>query len=219
MLTLDVKGAFDAVLPGRLVRRLREHGWSYNIIRWVGSFATDRMVQIYLDDEMGSPRNITFGLPQSSPVSPILLMLFIFPVPKLGNSLKKICHANNVATLATKNCLSESCQDLFNSLAVAIEWGKAEGITFYPNKSELQQFSRHRWNEDPLSTPSVTLQSLSVSENTSLCYTRWLGIFWGKTLCLNSIHAFAERRPWRLQIFFEVLWVYQRAPLQYLSDK
>ncbi|KAI0990747.1 hypothetical protein K3495_g17440 [Podosphaera aphanis] len=26
MLTLDVKGAFDAVLPGRLVRRMREQG-------------------------------------------------------------------------------------------------------------------------------------------------------------------------------------------------
>ncbi|KAI0993075.1 hypothetical protein K3495_g15109 [Podosphaera aphanis] len=25
--TLDIKGAFDAVLPGRLFRRLREHGW------------------------------------------------------------------------------------------------------------------------------------------------------------------------------------------------
>ena len=25
--TLDIKGAFDAVLPGRFVRRLREQGW------------------------------------------------------------------------------------------------------------------------------------------------------------------------------------------------
>ena len=32
MLTLDVKGAFDFVLPGRLIRRLREQGWPIKII-------------------------------------------------------------------------------------------------------------------------------------------------------------------------------------------
>ena len=25
--TLDIKGAFDSVLPGRLIRRLRDQGW------------------------------------------------------------------------------------------------------------------------------------------------------------------------------------------------
>ena len=50
LLTLDVKGAFDAVLPGRLVRRLREQGWPSNLVSWVASFATGRTVYIRLDD-------------------------------------------------------------------------------------------------------------------------------------------------------------------------
>ena len=33
LLTLDVKGAFDTVLPGRLVRRLREQGWPDSLVR------------------------------------------------------------------------------------------------------------------------------------------------------------------------------------------
>jgi len=32
-LTMDVKGAFNAVLPGRLVRRLREQGWPDYLVR------------------------------------------------------------------------------------------------------------------------------------------------------------------------------------------
>jgi hypothetical protein len=44
LLTLDVKGAFDTVLPGRLVRRLREQGWPSNLVQWVASFATGRSV-------------------------------------------------------------------------------------------------------------------------------------------------------------------------------
>src|ERR1700726_4727853 len=32
-LTMDIKGAFDAVLPGRLVRRLRKQGWPDQLVR------------------------------------------------------------------------------------------------------------------------------------------------------------------------------------------
>ncbi|EDO02463.1 hypothetical protein SS1G_04939 [Sclerotinia sclerotiorum 1980 UF-70] len=45
LLTLDIKGAFDAVLPGRLIRRLREQGWPHNLIKWIISFSTGRMGQ------------------------------------------------------------------------------------------------------------------------------------------------------------------------------
>ncbi|KAI1000307.1 hypothetical protein K3495_g7886 [Podosphaera aphanis] len=53
MLTLDIKGAFDAVLPGRLIRRLREQRWPHNLINWIKSFTAGRSVQIRLDGEMG----------------------------------------------------------------------------------------------------------------------------------------------------------------------
>ena len=33
LLTLDIKGAFDSVLPRRLVHRLREQGWPDNLVR------------------------------------------------------------------------------------------------------------------------------------------------------------------------------------------
>ncbi|EED23134.1 hypothetical protein TSTA_065870 [Talaromyces stipitatus ATCC 10500] len=67
LLTLDVKGAFDAMLPGRLIRRLREQGWPINLVLWIASFATGRSVQIQLDGEIGPSTDITCGLPQGSP--------------------------------------------------------------------------------------------------------------------------------------------------------
>ena len=44
LLTADVKGAFDGVLPGRLVQRLQEQGWPDYLVRWVQLFATNRAV-------------------------------------------------------------------------------------------------------------------------------------------------------------------------------
>ncbi|EED14578.1 conserved hypothetical protein [Talaromyces stipitatus ATCC 10500] len=67
LLTLDVKGAFDAMLPGRLIRRLREQGWPTNLVLWIASFATGRSVQIRLNGEISPSTEIACGLPQGSP--------------------------------------------------------------------------------------------------------------------------------------------------------
>ncbi|EDN98166.1 hypothetical protein SS1G_13023 [Sclerotinia sclerotiorum 1980 UF-70] len=61
---MDVKGAFDAVLPGRLVNRLREQGWPNNLVRWVQSFAINRSIKIRLDGEIGPETKLECGLPQ-----------------------------------------------------------------------------------------------------------------------------------------------------------
>ena len=84
LLTMDIKGAFDGVLPGRLVRRLREQGWPDNLIRWIQSFTTNRSVKIKLDGEVGPETGIRCGLPQGSPISPILFMLNTAPLYWLG---------------------------------------------------------------------------------------------------------------------------------------
>jgi hypothetical protein len=63
LLTLDVKGAFDGVLPGRLIRRLREQGWPDCLVQWVSAFATNRSARIQLNGsityQMRSPLRIT----------------------------------------------------------------------------------------------------------------------------------------------------------------
>jgi hypothetical protein len=80
LLTLDVKRAFDEVLPGRLVYRLRLQGWPDNLVCWIASFMTGRSVQIRLDGEVGPLIDILCGLPQGSPISPILFMLYLAPL-------------------------------------------------------------------------------------------------------------------------------------------
>ena len=185
LLTFDVEGAFDNVLSGRLTYRLRTQGWPNNLILWIVSFITERTVQIRFDNELGPHTEISCGLPQGSPISPILFMLYIAPLFHMGNPRTRFGYADDGATLAISPSLTTNCQTLSESLQDAIEWGTAEGITFAPNKYELMHFSRHRADQDPATTPAVSTGSVTVTEAVDRPYLRWLGILFDKKLSFH----------------------------------
>ncbi|EED11708.1 reverse transcriptase, putative [Talaromyces stipitatus ATCC 10500] len=185
LLTFDVEGAFDNVLPGRLTYQLQTQGWPNNLILWISSFITERTIQIRFDNELSPHTDISCGLPQGSPISPILFMLYIAPLFHMGNPRTRFGHADDGATLAISLSLLTNYQTLSESLQDAIEWGTAEGITFAPNKYELMHFSWHRADQDPATTPSVSMGSVIVTEATDRPYLRWLGILFDKKLSFH----------------------------------
>ncbi|KAI0998616.1 hypothetical protein K3495_g9581 [Podosphaera aphanis] len=167
VLTLDVKGAFDGILPGRLVRRLREQGWSQN------------QGPLWVTPGIPSIPNSIYALPFSS------LLLRFTP--------KKFGYADDVTLLRTSSTLQENAALLSRDLQEAIDWGQAEGITFDSGKYELLHFTRHRADQDPRLTPSradqdprltprVRAGPLTIAKNMSHPYTRWLGILFDKKL-------------------------------------
>ena len=182
LLTVDIKGAFDTVLPGRLVRRMREQGWPEAIVRWTASFATGRSVQIHLDGELGPPAAIECGLPQGSPVSPILFALYIAPLLWMGRSKKRFGYADDLGFLEISNSLGQSAEKLSSHLQEALDWGHAEGITFDPTKSELKHFSRRHADKNPSTRPTVTSTAFTVTEDQKKPYLRWLGVRFDRCL-------------------------------------
>lgn len=137
IITLDVKGAFDTAYPGRLVRRLPEQGWLNNLVRWVSAFAINRRVRICLEGDTGPLIEANYGLPQSSPVSPILLILYISPLFKMGVKSKSFGCAVDVSILETSSSLHGNCEVLSHLLEEALGWGENEGITFDRASSEI----------------------------------------------------------------------------------
>ncbi|RAL66290.1 hypothetical protein DID88_005960 [Monilinia fructigena] len=89
LVTLDVQGAFDALLPRRLLERMRKQGWPGKLLRLIGSFLADRKVMVRLEGTYTAESKTQCGTPQGSPLSPILIRvspeLTITPVTAVGD--------------------------------------------------------------------------------------------------------------------------------------
>jgi hypothetical protein len=143
LLTLDVRGAFDAVLPGRLIRRLRDRGWPPNIMRWVASFISQRSAAVRLHGGTGSIVQTESKLSQGSPTSPILFMLFMRPLFTLGSKERKRArfgYADDISLLAASDSLESNRETLERDSSEIVEWA---GLTLNAKKSELIHFIRY----------------------------------------------------------------------------
>lgn len=86
-----------------------------------------------------------------------------------------------MAILETGDSLSENCATLFSIIGKALEWDRAEGVYFDTLKTELPYFLHWRSDKNPKVTPSVTWDTIFISENNLHPYTIELGIFFDKT--------------------------------------
>ena len=76
-LFLDVKGAFDYVSKEHLFTRMVELGTDRDFVTWIGVFLIDRKIQLVIDGHDNKERGIKTGIPQHSPVSFILFLIYI----------------------------------------------------------------------------------------------------------------------------------------------
>ncbi len=74
------------------------------------------------------------GLPQGSPISPILFMLFASPLYQLAGASRRnrYGYADDMALRATSLSAEDNARQLSAALKALLAWGTAEGITIDP---------------------------------------------------------------------------------------
>ena len=87
-LMMDVKGAFPTVNRQCLMKKMRTIGIDEDLVGWTSSFMTDRQAVIDINGELGTPIRTDTGLPQGSPTSPILFLIYI---ADLGKEVEDKC--------------------------------------------------------------------------------------------------------------------------------
>ena len=77
MLSLDIASAYDRVPHKRLLFVLLQKGLPQWIIRFIASFLTGRQTRISFSGYQSNWISTPVGIPQGSPLSPILFLFYI----------------------------------------------------------------------------------------------------------------------------------------------
>ena len=197
-LFLDVKGAFNHVNPSRLIAQLIEFNLDGDLIRWVQSFLTDRWVQLQIDNTLCPAHPINSGVPQGSPVSPILFIIYLSGVfdmiERSVKGIQSLSFADDIALLASGHSVKEVCDKLQEAAKVAIEWGHDNVVQFDAGKTEAVLLSRKRGRElkDQIQRAQVEVDGHCVLFNTEATY--WLGIWLDSGLSLKAHYQTCMRK-------------------------
>lgn len=80
---VDVKGAFDKVHRDTLLKALGSLQVPEVAIRWICSFLSERSTSQVIDGWVLASRPVQVGIPQGSPISPLLFLLHTTPIYRL----------------------------------------------------------------------------------------------------------------------------------------
>jgi ribonuclease HI len=172
LLLLDVSGAYDNVSPERLLHNLRKCGIDRRIIAWIASFLCDRTTTLKLLEFTAPSTPIQTGIPQGSPVSPILYLFYnadLIEACKTQDT-EAVGYIDDVSTLAVGPTAQRNCKTLKRIHRKAEQWAIKHGSQFAPAKYELVHFTR---DPEKNSTHALRLPHATIKASASC---RYLGI-------------------------------------------
>ncbi|EDN09180.1 conserved hypothetical protein [Histoplasma mississippiense (nom. inval.)] len=182
MVTMDVQGAFDAVLRRRLLQRMAQQGWPRELLQLIDSFLTECRAQVRLEGTTTAAHQMQCGTPQGSPLSPILFLLYLAEL-LWQNSELRFGYADDLNIWRATHSLDNNATLLRQDIQSILRWGEINKVAFAPEKLEMIHLTRKRYNEAPA---VVVSEDLTVHPVTAPAgqepALRWLGVHFDRRL-------------------------------------
>jgi ribonuclease HI len=183
LISFDVKGAYNGVCKERLLQRLAARGIPPVLVRWINTFCSERTASIVVNGLTSEQQLLPqAGLPQGSPLSPILFLFFNADLvqQRLNTSGGSMAFVDDYSAWVTGPSAEANREGIQNIIDRAIGWEKRSGATFEGEKTMLIHFTRRadRTSTTPVTikgeivTPSKTAKILGVIMDAELRYTQ-----------------------------------------------
>lgn len=178
LLMLDVSGAYDNVSHERLLHNLKKRRLGH-LVPWVRAFLTGRSTRIRMPEGISDRISTPTGIPQGSPLSPILYLLYNADLIECAEEgMTASGWVDDVGFLVPDMKEKYNIRKLQNVCEAAGQWAKRHSSVFDVKKYSLIHF-RHPELGEPRCTP-LPLQTGTRTINIPATTTesaRYLG-FW-----------------------------------------
>lgn len=169
----DVKSAFPSVHHPRMLRSLEEQGFHPELLNIIHSFLNGRETFLSFNGFKSTSFSLNHGLPQGSPLSPLLYLLYNNTLLTLSDTIP---HSTSLGfvddvilmTAATdQHELTSKTQHLANT---QITWAGRHGAIFDTNKTKWMIFNPRE------STMTQTITFGDRKDLKPVSDTKWLGV-------------------------------------------
>jgi len=185
---LDVKGAFDHVSLNQLLKVIKKLHLSQTVLKWVQCFLTDRRITLAFDEERNQSESVNSEIPQGSPISSILFLIYIrylfVKINKnhlyLNLSLKLSSYIDDVTITVEGKTAEKNSQTLMKITKTTFQWADENAVTFDDSKSELIHFQKG----NSAATATVTLSNNTIIQPSET--VRWLDVWFDRKLSFRT---------------------------------
>lgn len=145
LVSFDVKGAYNGVPKEVMSARLRQKGIPATVVEWVLSFCSNRRAGVAVNGFETKLTDIAFpGLPQGSPLSPILYIFFNADLVEETADRRNgaMGFVDDYTRWTIGDTVEENVETLREKVIPrALEWAKNSGTTFEGEKTTLIHFT------------------------------------------------------------------------------
>jgi hypothetical protein len=145
LVSFDVKGAYNGVFKDRLLQRLKARGIPKKLVRWIDAFCSNRTATITVNGYTSGLRELPqAGLPQGSPLSPILFLFFNADLvqSRIDSNGGSIAFVDDYSAWVTGATAEENRDGIQAIIDRALAWERRSGATFECDKTTIVHFTR-----------------------------------------------------------------------------
>jgi hypothetical protein len=187
-LCMDVEAAFPSVAKECLAKKMRAMEIEECLVRWMLDLMADRRVRMVVDGQEGEEMEVTTGLPQGSPVSPVVFAIYMADIHQAVESRVKgargLSFVNDITWLVEAEDVNRLVKKMAKCGRLSQLWAAGNAVRFETSKTEAILLSRRHKHWKARATATIEVGDHQVKFNREA--TRWLGVWLDSSLRLTQ---------------------------------